>query len=201
MQHTQTITAGMAFSPSTQAFYDLSLNYTDLPDDIVKIDDKTHAQLLSAINTGCHILADLTPSTPKPSAYHIWQDGGWVLSVNKAELQAQMWERIKQKRHDNARGGVYIKSVGKWFHNDDPTRTQYLGLQVLPQLPSDLMWKTMDNEFVPMTKALLTEITMTMLTEEQNDFANAERHRLAMLKADNPLEYDYSTGWSKTHGQ
>lgn len=204
MQDTDTITPQMTadklmvFSPSSQAFYDLSLNYPNLPDDIVEIDDDTHARLLSAINTGCHILSDLTPSTPKPSAYHIWQDG-WVLGVDKAELQAQAWERIKQKRHDNARGGVFIKSIGKWFHNDDSSRTQYLALQVLPSLPDNLMWKTMDNEFVPMTKALLTEIAMTMLTEEQADFANAERHRLAMLQADDPLEYDYSTGWSKTH--
>lgn len=204
MQDTDTTTPQMtadklmAFSPSAQAFYDLTLNYPNLPDDIVEIDDDTHARLLSAINTGCHILADLTPSTPKPSAYHIWQDG-WVLGVDKAELQAQAWERIKQKRHNNTRGGVFIKSVGKWFHNDDSSRTQYLALQVLPSLPDNLMWKTMDNEFVPMTKALLNEIAMTMLVEEQADFANAERHRLAMLQADDPFNYDYSTGWSKTH--
>ncbi|STY82489.1 Uncharacterised protein [Moraxella veridica] len=63
------------------------------------------------------------------------------------------------------------------------------------------MWKTMDNEFVPMTKDLLNEIAMTMLAEEQSDFANAERHRLAMMQVDDPLDYDYSTGWSRTHGQ
>ncbi|OAV00221.1 MULTISPECIES: DUF4376 domain-containing protein [Moraxella] len=115
--------------------------------------------------------------------------------------QAQVWEAIKQKRHANTRGGVYIKSVGKWFHNDDSSRTQYLALQVLPNLPDNLMWKTMDNEFVPMTKDLLNEIAMTMLAEEQSDFANAERHRLAMMQVDDPLDYDYSTGWSRTHGQ
>ncbi|WP_456306460.1 hypothetical protein [Moraxella catarrhalis] len=49
---------------------------------------------------------------------------------------------------------------------------------------------------MPMTKDLLNEIAMTMLTEEQADFANAEKHRLAMLESDNPLEYDYSDGWS-----
>lgn len=140
----------------------------------------------------------------EPMAHSTWDGTAWVVTaekqaVLKAQAQTQAWERIKQKRHDNARGGVYIKSVGKWFHNDDPTRTQYLALQVLPSLPDNLMWKTMDNEFVPMTKALLNEIAMTMLAEEQNDFANAEKHRLAMLKADNPLDYDYSTGWSKTH--
>ena len=113
--------------------------------------------------------------------------------------QAQVWEAIKQKRHTNTRGGVYIKSVGKWFHNDDPSRTQYLALQVLSQLPDNLMWKTMDNEFVPMTKDLLNEIAMTMLAEEQADFANAEKHRLAMLQVDDPLEYDYADGWSEIY--
>ena len=117
----------------------------------------------------------------------------------KAQAQAQAWEAIKQKRHDNTRGGVFIKSVGKWFHNDDPSRTQYLALQVLPSLPPGLMWKTMDNTFVKMTKALLAEIAMTMLLEEQVNFANAENHRVEMLKADDPLSYDYSTGWGKTY--
>lgn len=117
------------------------------------------------------------------------------IALKKAR-QAWVWEDIKQKRHTNTRGGVYIKSVGKWFHNDDSSRTQYLALQVLPKLPDHLMWKTMNNEFVPMTKDLLNEIAMTMLTEEQADFANAEKHRLAMLESDNPLEYDYSDGWS-----
>lgn len=204
MQDTDTITTQtadnqMAFSPSTQAFYDLSLNYPNLPDDLIEIDEDTHARLLTAINAGCHILPDLSLSTPKPSAYHIWQDGKWVLGVDKSELQAQTWEAIKQKRHTITRGGVYLKSVDKWFHSDDPSRTQYLTLQVLPNLPSDLMWKTMDNSFVPMTKELISELATTMLIKEQADFANAERHRLAMLQAEDPLSYDYSSGWSQTH--
>lgn len=204
MQDTDTIMTDdelMAFSPSVQAFYDLSLNYPNLPDDIIKIDNDTHARLLSAINAGCHILSDLTPSTPKPSAHHVWQDDGWELGVDKSEIQAQAWERIKQKRHEKTRGGVYIKSVGKWFHTDDPSRTQYLALQILPSLPPDLMWKTMDNSFVKMDKELLTELAMTILQTEQANFTNAEKHRLAMFQAENPLEYDYLTGWSAIYEQ
>lgn len=205
MQDTDTITTQtadnqMAFSPSMQAFYDLTLSYPNLPDDITDIDDDTHARLLSAINAGCHILPDLTLSTPKPSAYHIWQDGKWVLGVDKSELQAQAWEAIKQKRHTVTRGGVFIKSVGKWFHTDDPSRTQYLAMQIMPKLPDDLMWKTMDGSFIRLTKEILMQVAMTMMTQEQSDFANAERHRQLMLKAENPLEYDYSSGWSAVYG-
>ena len=110
--------------------------------------------------------------------------------------QALMWERIKAKRADNLRHGVYVKSAGKWFHTDDNSRTQYIALAVMPRLPEKLPWKTMDNSFVNMTKALLAELMEQMLIDEQADFANAERHKAAMEKAEHPLEYDYSDGWT-----
>ena len=59
----------------------------------------------------------------------------------------------------------------------------------------------MDNSFVNMTKALLSELMEQMLIDEQSDFANAERHKAAMLKAENPLEYDYSDGWTANYEQ
>lgn len=122
------------------------------------------------------------------------------LAPSKSELQAQVWERIKQKRHANTRGGVYVKSVDKWFHTDESSRTQYLAMQIMPKLPDELMWKTMDGSFIRLTKEILMQVAMTMMTQEQSDFANAERHRQLMLKAENPLEYDYSSGWSAVYG-
>ena len=149
---------------------------------------------------------DLTLLEPIP--HGTWNGTTWVVTAEKqaelkiqaqAQAQAQAWEAIKAKRHAITRGGVFIKSVGKWFHTDDASRMQYLALQILQILPPDLMWKTMDNTFVPMTKAILTGIAMAMLKDEQANFANAEKHRMAMLQADDPLAYDYSTGWSKTY--
>ncbi|WFF38033.1 DUF4376 domain-containing protein [Moraxella nasibovis] len=184
------------FSPMTQAFYDSEFEYPSLPDDLIEIDDVQHKLLLANINKGCHIREDLTASQPRPNPNYIWKDGDWVLGVDKAVLQSQIWEQIKAHRHAVTRGGVYVKSVKKWFHTDDSSRTQYLALQILPELPADLMWKTMDNSFVKLTKPLLTELAMTILANEQADFANAERHRMAMLQVDNPLDYDYSDGWT-----
>ena len=110
-----------------------------------------------------------------------------------------MWTRIKQNRHDNLRGGVYVKSIGKWLHSDDESRAQYTFMRTMPTLPEKMMWKTMDNTFVHMTKALLDELSLQLLADEQADFANAERHRAAMLKADNPLDYDYSGSWTANY--
>lgn len=152
------------------------------------------------INTVGELDNSLTLLTPMP--HSTWNGRAWVITPEKqAELKAiaqnEMWERIKEKRHNNTRGGVYVKSVDKWFHTDDPSRTQYLALQLLPQLP-EVMWKTMDNSFIKLDKDLLIEIAMAILKDEQNDFANAERHRIAMLQADETLSYDYSSGWSAT---
>ena len=145
----------------------------------------------------------LKTSPPRPSAAHEWDADKktWVLDKAAAEAlktvqQEEMWARIKAKRTDNLRHGVYVKSVDKWFHTDDNSRTQYLALAVMPKLPEKLAWKTMDNSFVNMTKTLLEELMTQMLMDEQADFANAERHKAAMEKADKPLEYDYGDGWT-----
>ena len=143
---------------------------------------------------------------PPPSSLHTWDaaKNAWVLDkaaaqARKTAQQEEMWTRIKQKRHGNLRGGVYVKSIGKWLHSDDESRAQYTFMRTMSQLPEKMMWKTMDNTFVPMTKALLDELSLQLLADEQADFANAERHRAAMLKADNPLDYDYSGGWTANY--
>lgn len=133
----------------------------------------------------------------------IYQDGKIISVSNQISAdeikqinQELVWSSIKDTRSHHTHSGVYIASVDKWFHTDESSRIQYLTLSTLPNLPSDLNWKTMNNTFVTMTDELLNELTMTLLQKEQADFANAERHRLAMLESDNPLEYDFSDGWS-----
>ena len=165
-----------------------------------------------AITTGGEVWLDATgslkTSPPRPSTAHKWdsQSKTWLLDTAaaaalKEQQQDEMWARIKAKRTDNLRHGVYVKSVDKWFHTDDNSRTQYLALAVMPKLPEKLAWKTMDNSFVNMTKTLLEELMTQMLMDEQADFANAERHKAAMEKADKPLEYDYGDGWTANYEQ
>ena len=143
---------------------------------------------------------------PAPCPSSTWDGEKWHIDPEcaaklKAEQQAEVWERIKQKRYDNLRQGVYVKSVGKWFQTDDATRLQYLTLRTLDAeaFPLKEPWKTMDNTYIPpekCTKDLFNEIVIQMVADETADFHNAERHRLAMLQAEKPLEYDFSKGWT-----
>ena len=192
------------YSKSNQAFYDDQI-HSRLPEDAVEISPEQHAALLAGQSNGQVIIPNkagqpvLAEQPPCPSS--TWDGEQWHIDPEcaarlKAEQQAEVWERIKAKRTDNLRHGVYVKSADKWFHTDDNSRTQYIALAVMPRLPEKLAWKTMDNSFVNMTKAMLGELMEQMLVDEQADFANAEKHRAAMLKAEKPLEYDYSGGWT-----
>lgn len=147
-------------------------------------------------------LSDGLTLEPPPSDLHRWGGTQWqpdpaAEAERKIRQQGEMWERIKARRHEATRAGVFVPSIGKWFHNDDSARGRYTFLRTLSKLPDKLQWKTMDNSFVTMTQDLLDELSLKMIADEQADFANAERHRAAMLQAEHPLDYDYSDGWTQ----
>lgn len=76
------------FSASKQAFYDDSLEYIDLPDDLIEITEEQHYALLDKINSGCIIFADLTASPPRPDQFHTWNGTAWVDQRTDAEKRA-----------------------------------------------------------------------------------------------------------------
>lgn len=133
-----------------------------------------------------------------------WNGKKWVVDDEKRttllqEQQAEMWEKIKQRRYENGLGGVFIERVGKWFQTGEEERVKYLGLdKVIDQL-GEIDWKCADNSFIKMNRTLLNDIFLEVVKTENHDHINAEKHRLAMLAVDNPLDYDFSTGWSETY--
>ena len=144
---------------------------------------------------------------PPPSSLHTWDGKTWVLDAETAAAlkqaqQEEMWTRIKAKREEQRYGGAYIPALKKWLQSDEPSRTQYLQLQLLEAkglFKQPVRWKTMDNSFIGLDAAAVTAIALQIMDNEQADFANAEKHKAAMLKAENPLEYDYSGGWTANY--
>lgn len=192
------------YSKTNQAFYDSAI-HSRLPEDAVEISHEQHTALLAGQSSGQVIMPgkDGKPvlAEQPPCSSSTWDGEQWHIDPEcaarlKAEQQDEMWERIKDKRHKNLRAGVYVKSVKRWFHTNDESRTQYVMLRTMKELPAGLRWKTMENDFVVMTRELLDELSMQMLLDEQADFPNAEKHKAAMEKAERPLEYDYSDGWT-----
>lgn len=66
------------FSTSEQAFFDNELDYPNLPQDLVPVSGEDHWRLLDLINAGRYVFSDLTISEPRPSIYHVMENGKWV---------------------------------------------------------------------------------------------------------------------------
>ncbi|HDR1113226.1 TPA: DUF4376 domain-containing protein [Pasteurella multocida] len=140
----------------------------------------------------------------QPSELHVWNCDQWVLDEEKqAQLlaiqQTEMWEKIKKKRYENSLGGVFIERVGKWFQTGEEEKTKYLGLDKVIDSLGEINWKCYDNSFIKMNRTLLNEIFLQMVVTENADHINAEKHRAEMLKSADPLNYDFSTGWSSNY--
>lgn len=112
-------------------------------------------------------------------------------------IRAAQWEAIKRERDRIKCGGVEVD--GHWFHTDDSSRIQQIGLVIMGAGVPAVQWKTMSGAFVPMTQALASAIFAAVATLDQEAFANAEAHRVAMEAAADPASYDFSTGWPASY--
>lgn len=118
----------------------------------------------------------------------------------KAELDATiltmtqdaLWVAIKDLRNLRKSSGVLVQ--GHWFHTNDTSRIQFLGLVMMGAgMPAGIMWKTMTGAFVEMTPALAGAIFTQISVQDMQTFGVAEAHYSAMLNAQDPVAYDYSS--------
>lgn len=130
-----------------------------------------------------------------------WRVVDWEqeqIDAHREAAKVSKWEAIKVERDRRKAGGVRVGD--HWFHSDDPSRIQQLGLVLMGAgIPADLQWKTMSGEFVTMTQALAGQVFQAIAAADTADFANAEAHRVAMEAAANPATYDFSGGWVQTY--
>ena len=95
----------ISFSPNNQAFYDLELNYSDLPKDLIEISAEQYRTFFQALNSDQHVyLKDetLVISTSKPSIYCTWNVDHWVEDIEQAS-KAKCQENLvfAQQKYDD----------------------------------------------------------------------------------------------------
>lgn len=120
------------------------------------------------------------------------------------QLKVEAWQRIKSERDRRKVGGVKVKvgTVDNWFHSDDASRIQQMGLVMMgASIPANLQWKTMDGSFVAMTQAVAGTVFAAAAASDQAIFTAAETHRVAMEASADPSGYDCSAGWPKVFGE
>lgn len=188
----------MFYSKLTQGFYDKNIHGSNIPADAVEITTEYHTQLLAEQSAGATIQSDadgypvaIFPSPPTLLA-----------------RQSSVWELIKTERSARMSGGSKVS--GKWFHTDQDSRLQHLGLKdsardllaagaamsdAITINGQQVAWKTMDGTFAPMTVQLAFDIVEADKALDAALFIAAETHRAQMMAADDPDAYNYSSGW------
>lgn len=120
------------------------------------------------------------------------------VAQNLTRAREAAWEAIKAER--DRRAGLGVKVGQHWFHSDQKSRTQQLGLVLLgANIPAGLQWKTLTLTpppvFVPMTQQLAQAIVSATAASDTAIFTAAEVHRIAVESSTAPQNYDFSTGW------
>lgn len=117
-----------------------------------------------------------------------------------AEANAAKWDAIKAERDRRTDQGGY-KVGTKWYHSDQKSRSQQLGLVLLgANIPANLQWKTLDGSFITMTQTLAQQLLGAAAASDQAIFTAAETHKAAMEASADPASYNFSTGWPKGYG-
>lgn len=125
-----------------------------------------------------------------------------AIASHIAKLKDEKWNHIKLYRDNLTQTGGY-KAGDKWFHSDTFSRSQQLGLVLLGNnIPSGLMWKTMDGSFIEMTQALAQEVFQAATIQDSSIFAYAESIN-KQIQDSNDLEFiqsfDIKSGWPETY--
>lgn len=131
----------------------------------------------------------------------VWRTSWIEVALTAEDLAVRSsacWSLIKRERDRRAAMGVKVGA--HWFHSDQKSRTQQLGLVLLGQgIPAGLQWKTLaytpQPVFVAMTPALAVAIVQATAASDTAIFTAAEVHRMAMQASPDPGAYDFSGGW------
>ena len=89
----------MKYSEKTKSFYDLTLNYPDLPDDLIDVTEVEYQSVLIAREEGCpfeFIDGKLTVYDKCPGTFYEWSNKTktWVLNQEKKDRAAVAKEQI-----------------------------------------------------------------------------------------------------------
>lgn len=116
-----------------------------------------------------------------------------------ASRKVQIWDDIKAYRDHLVQTGGY-KVGSHWYHSDTFSRTQQIALVLIgANMPSGIMWKTLDNGYVPMTQALAGQIFAAAAAQDAALFAKAADHKSALDLSIDPDSYDWRVGWTETY--
>lgn len=129
----------------------------------------------------------------------LWTEDPDLKAKYLERVRNEVWERIKHKRSQAMGSGVYHPQLKKWFHTDAEAQRNYaiLGHAINSYYYQPKQWKTMDGTFIEMNKQVFSDVIALALKKADDDYRNAEIHKAKLMQSNDPLAYDFSTGWTE----
>ncbi|HDR1360566.1 TPA: DUF4376 domain-containing protein [Pasteurella multocida] len=177
----------------------------------IELSEERYTELLAGQAQGKIIVSNSQGepilTEPSPTEYHEWDGEKWAISAEKqVEIkllqQEKMREKINALRDEKINGGVYVPELGKWFDSDARAERSLNSVKSTFDLLGEIEidWTCADNTQIKLNKANLILVWKALLHAQQQNHANALHHKAEMMKAENPLNYDYSAGWTEVYG-
>lgn len=179
----------MRYSRTTGCFYPEDVAYRDIPADLIDVSEEEFtAAMKRAPGDAIEVASGRLVLVPRPAP-------------TIEERREARWRLVKAERDRRCSEGGYYAG-GKWFHSDQLSRIQQLGLVLLgPSIPPATMWKTLDGTFIEMTATLAQQILAAAAASDTAIFGAAERHKAAIEASADPGGYDWMGGWPAAYGE
>lgn len=144
-----------------------------------------------------------------PSEFHIFdkEKKQFVISKEKqAELlikqRAEIRAQINAKRDECVNGGVFVPEINKWVDTDDKGRSTLVEIKADFDLNGKNNTYTLicaDNTAQVIHFEEFKAVWNAVKTLKEKMYENAYMHKVLLEQSENPTDYNWSTGWSKTY--
>lgn len=200
-------------------FYDKKTNgfYIDgiheITSGLIEIADETYRTLLDGQSSGKQIIANkqgapvLIEHQPSDAHELNLDTLQWIISKEKqAELlikqRAEIRAQINAKRDECVNGGVFVPEINKWVDTDDKGRSTLVEIKADFDLNGKNNTYTLicaDNTAQVIHFEEFKAVWNAVKTLKEKMYENAYMHKVLLEQSENPTDYNWSTGWSKTY--
>lgn len=144
-----------------------------------------------------------------PSEFHIFDKDKkqFVISKEKQDellikQRAEVRAQINAKRDECVNGGVFVPEINKWVDTDDKGRSTLVEIKADFDLNGKNNTYTLicaDNTAQVIHFEEFKAVWNAVKTLKEKMYENAYMHKVLLEQSENPTDYNWSTGWSKTY--
>lgn len=196
------------YDEKTDSFYNDEVNA--VTSEMIAVSDDDFARFIEKRNQGCLLIVDggvIKATTPRPTPQHDWNGSEWIISKEKqAELlikqRAEIRAQINAKRDECVNGGVFVPEINKWVDTDDKGRSTLVEIKADFDLNGKNNTYTLicaDNTAQVIHFEEFKAVWNAVKTLKEKMYENAYMHKVLLEQSENPTDYNWSTGWSKTY--